>query len=209
MSEILFWVAVLLLVTIGWRVGRTVLAFLLAGPIAKQALASQPDTIRLEPCSDSEWLDVAARERTTREIEALGFADAGCFSVREMPGVRVRLLANGAESAYAALYEHAQAGSWFEFAMRFTHGSGACFSTVRATGLDPKPGSIMVHAPGTSARDLWTRARSERPARTPQPVSARSASADFERAYAESVAWRKQTGLSRMEVVRAGNRKAA
>lgn len=209
MNEILFWVAALLLVSIGWRVVRTFLAFVLAGPIAQQALAAQPDTIRLEPAGDSEWLDVAARERTTREIEALGFTDAGCFSVREMPGVRVRLLANGAGSAYAALYEHAQAGSWFEFACRYTDGSSACFSTLHATGLDPKPGSIMVHAPGTSAADLWSRSLRERPARTLQPVSARNAEADFERSYAESVAWRKQAGLSRMEVVRAGNRKAA
>ena len=209
MSEILFWVAVLLLVTVGWRVVRTSLAFLLAGPIARQALAEQPDTIRLEPGSGSEWLDGAARERTTREIEALGFTDAGCFSVREMPGVRVRLLANEAEKAYAALYEHAQAGTWFEFAIRFTDGSSACFSTLHATGLDSKPGSIMVHAPGTSARELWSRALRERPARTPQPVSARTAAADFERSYAESVAWRKQAGVSRMEVVRAGNRRAA
>lgn len=209
MKEILFWVAALLLVSIGWRVVRTFLAFVLAGPIAQKALADQPDTIRLEPGKDSDWLDVEARERTTREIEALGFTDAGCFSVREMPGVRVRLLANGAESAYAVLYEHAQARSWFEFACRFTDGSSACFSTLRATGLEPRPGSIMVHAPGTSARDLWSRALRERLARTLQAVSARSAAADFERAYAESVAWRKQAGLSRMEVVRAGNRRAA
>ena len=209
MNEILFWVAALLLVSIGWRVVRTFLAFVLAGPIAQQALAAQPDTIRLEPGDDSAWLDVAARDRATRELEALGFTDAGCFTVREMPGVRVRLLANGAESAYAAIYEHAQAGSWFEFACRFTDGSSACFSTLRATGLDPKPGSIMVHAPGTSAAELWSRALRERLARTLQPVSARTAAADFERAYAESIAWRRQAGLSRMEVVRAGNRKAA
>ena len=209
MNEILFWVAALLLVTIGWRVVRTFLAFVLAGPIAQKALAEQPDTIRLEPGHESEWLNAEALKRTTREIEALGFSDAGCFTIHEMPGVRVRLLANGAESSYAAVYEHAQAGSWFEFVCRYTDGSSACFSTLRATGLDPKPGSMMVNAPGTTVRDLWSRALRERLSRTLQPVSARNAAADFERSYAESVAWRKQAGLSRMEVVRAGNRKAA
>lgn len=209
MNEILFWVAALLLVTIGWRVVRTLLAFVLAGPIAQKALAAQPDTIRLEPGQETDWINAEALRRMTREIEALGFTDAGCFSIREMPGVRVRLLANGADSSYAALYEHAQAGSWFEFVCRYTDGSSACFSTLRATGLNPKPGSVMVNAPGTSARDLWGRARRERLARTLQPVSAGNAAADFERAYAESIAWRKQAGVSRMEVVRAGNRKAA
>ena len=209
MNEIWFWAAALLVVTVGWPIVRTLLAFFFAGPIAKQALAQQPDTIQLEPCDDSEWLDVESRNRTTREIEALGFTDAGSFSVREMPGVRVRLLANGAENAYAALYEHAQAGAWFEFAIGYIDDSSACFSTLRSTGLDPRPGSIMVHAPGTSVGDLWSRTLRERPARTAKPASARTAAADFERAYADTIAWRKQAGMSRMEVVRAGNRKAA
>jgi hypothetical protein len=56
---------------------------------------------------------------------------------------------------------------------------------------------------------LWKSVAREKPARTPQPVSVVGAAADFENAWAESIAWRKQNGISRTEVAKVATRKAA
>lgn len=209
MTPMLMWLIGMLAVVIVFRLLRPTLAFVLAPQIAAGALSRQPDVIHLEPAADGAWSDPDRRDRLTREIAALGFAEAGTYTVCELPAVKLRLFANGPESLYAIVYEHPRRGSWFEFACRFTDGSGSTWTSLPATGLEPRPGHPVRHLPNATVAALWQAVKRERPAKPAHPAAVSSAVGDFEQVWAESIAWRKQNGISRLEVARVGARKAA
>jgi hypothetical protein len=80
---------------------------------------------------------------------------------------------------------------------------------LRATGLKPRPGHPSINSPGAEPLALLNKALSMRPKRPLEDASAANAVGLFERAYAESIAYRKQVGISTSEVVRTAARKAA
>ncbi len=200
------WIAVLTGLFVAWAFIRPSLGILYGPEIAARALAAQPDHIHLEPTPDEAWAGGESRDRLAGEITALGFREAGGFTVRELPGVRLKLFANGPEATYAVVYEHPQAGSWFDFACRFTDGSSFTWTTSRDTGLAQRPGHPVHHVPGAGVAKAWKCVARERPARPAQPASVVGAAADFENAWAENIAWRKQRGISRVEVARVATR---
>jgi hypothetical protein len=181
----------------------------IAKAVGDQALAEQPDQIHLEPADSSAWQNPDEADQRAGEIGALGFEDAGAFTIAEMPGVVLRLMTNADQSIFAAYYQHPQAGSWFEFVTRYQDGSGATFSTIWPTGLDPRPGSMMEHAPGSDPDSLYQRALAERPQGGMRPASAETAAREFENAYAEEMTWRKNKGITPEEVVEAAMKEAA
>lgn len=205
----LIWLAVLVVLLLAWTVVRPAIGFLLGPKIAARALAAQPDEIHLEPAAESSGTEAAALARFSRDLSDLGFHQAGDYTVRELPGVTLRLFANDRESTYAVRYEHPRAGAWFEFACRFTDGSSGTWTTARPSGLAERPGHPVRHVPNATPASLWKIVGRERPARPAQPSSVSGAAADFEDAWAESIAWRKGRGVSRTEVARAAMRKAA
>jgi hypothetical protein len=203
------WVAGLLAIYVALRFSRPVLGFVLAPRIAAKALAAQPDLIHLEPAPPTAWSDPAAREKLSVEIASLGFEPVGDFKVHELPAFKLRLLVHGPESLYAIVYEHPARGTWVEFACRFADGTGSTWTTARPTGLGARPGhpvrAIVDAAPAT----LWQAVMRARPAKPARPASVASAVADFENAWAEAIAWRRQNGISRIEVARVGARASA
>jgi len=198
-------------------------AFLFAGPlmrlgiaavfgrqVADQALAQQPDTIRLVPAPPESWLDPDNARQVSNAIHALGFEDAGTFTIPELTGVTLALLAHPSARLYAAIYQHPRAGAWFEFFRRNSDGTGVTFTTLPPNGLSDRPGHPVVRAPGSDPRTLFERATSPRSANSDaRPASAQAAVHVFESGYAEAMAWRKQNGVSRAEVVRIAAKRAA
>ncbi|MEP7028104.1 MAG: hypothetical protein ABI960_05875 [Candidatus Eisenbacteria bacterium] len=121
-------------------------AFLFARPLARlgvaaifarrvsgHALAAQPDAIHLEPATSEPWLDPADAKRVSEAIAALGFEDAGTFTIPELPDVTLQLLAHPESSTHAAVYQHRQAGSWFEFFQHQGPGAGVTFTSLPRT----------------------------------------------------------------------------
>ena len=127
----------------------------------------------------------------------------------EMPGVVVQLLASARDGFYAALYEHPQAGHWFDLISRFQDGTSVTYSTARPTALKPRPGHPTVNLPGAGAPAALNRALMLRPRRPLQVVSVQEAAHAFEQGYAESMAYRKGVGISTGEVIGTAARKAA
>ena len=185
------------------------IARLFGHAIGEHALKQQPDTIHLERVDQPHWTNASAISSIADPLLSRGFQDAGTFSVAEMPGVQVRLLAHPGDFFYSAIYQHPQAGVWFEFVARYDKDRTATFTTSRPTGLSPRPGHMTVNAPGVSATALLDRARTERPRGTFLPVSVPSAVGDFEAGYADSIAWRKNKGVSTREVVEVAKRSKA
>ena len=66
-----------------------------------------------------------------------------------------------------------------------------------------------MRAVGADPRSLFEKAQERKPRKPLEPARASSVVAVFEQSYADSMAWRKQQGISRTEVVRVAMKKAA
>jgi hypothetical protein len=206
-GSILFWVGALVVVSLLSPLLKIVIAALAGKQIGAAALAKQPDNIRLQ--RGGTWKNAAAPGKIVAALTSRGFEDAGAYTIAEMPGMVVQLLADAANGLYAAIYEHPQVGSWLELFSRFQDGTSVTYSTSRATALRPRPGHPNINMPGAEPSAVLDKALTMRPRRPLEDVSAAKAVAVFERAYAEGIAYRKQVGISTGEVVRTAARKAA
>jgi len=168
--------------------------------IGAQALAKQPDTIRLSSQPGHQWTNVAAVNKLAEPLLARGFTDLGPYSIDVMPQVALRFLLNATVSVYACIYEHAKAGIWLDLVSRYTDGTGATFTTVPSTGMDERPQDKIVRAPNASADMLFGRILVERPQRPLIPLDAAEVIRLFEAVYAEQMLWRKTRGISAREV---------
>lgn len=208
----LFWLlaGLVALVAVG-PLARRALAVVLGPAIGRAALEQQPDAITLEPARPDEWHDLETIERTTGPLELAGFAAAGDYSIAEMPGARVRLLAHEGRGWFAAIHEHAQAGTWFDLVRVHDEGTSVTWTTSPPTGLEDRPGHPIHRVIGAHPGELFLRACREATAAgtAGEPTWRAEAPEVFRRAYAESVAWRKQRGVSRREVLRVAGRDLA
>ncbi|MBI1797834.1 MAG: hypothetical protein HYR74_12385 [Candidatus Eisenbacteria bacterium] len=211
-------IGALILALVLWPFVRRALALLIlrgavrtvARGIGEDALARVPDRIQLERRNATAWSNRAAADALATPLLDAGFEDAGTFAVGAMPGVICRLMVEPRDAIGAAIYEHPKAGTWLELVTRYADGATASFSTLKPTGMAPRPGHTSVHAPGTQPLALLERMRAERPLKTLAPLTAATYPRTFEAAYAEHMAWRKRMGVSAEDVVAvAKNRKAA
>ena len=176
------------------------LARLLGRAIGQAALNQQPDTIHLSAAGPHAWKNAPKAAGFASPLSDRGFQDAGSYTIPEMPGVVVRLMAKPEEHFYAAIYEHPQAGHWMDLVTLYQDGTSSTFTTAKPTGLAPRPGHPSIHVPGAGPLALYARARAERAKQTMVATIPANAVHDFEQAYAESIAWRKNRGISACEV---------
>ena len=188
---------------------RRLVASLFGKSIGQAALAKQPDSIRLQRCEPSSLKHADKVDALAREYRDQRFEDVGAYSVPELKGMQLRLLANPHESMYGAIYDHPNAGVWCDVVNRYADGSAWTFTTAKPTGITPLSNVRMVNAPGSTPSQLIEQARSTRPGLGLRSATTASAVADFERAYGEYIAALKQRGLSTGEVVKVAGQKAA
>src|SRR5215212_5706154 len=131
--------------------------------VGETAMAQQPDEIHLEQESEEVWVDRGEAEELALSLRRLGFEEAGVYRIREMEGVVVRLMAHPARSIAACVYEHPQAGHWIDLVCEYSDGRSVTFTTSRPTGLDQRPGTQTINAPGTEPEALYQRLLRERP----------------------------------------------
>jgi hypothetical protein len=176
--------------------------------VGSQALASLPDRITLVHQNLHFWRPDPAVARLADPLFSKGFQEGGLYAIREMPGVTVRFLVKPAECIVAAIFMHPKAAVWLDLITYYQNGNTATFSTNAPRGLDQRPGHPTVYTPGATALALHARMIAERPKGVFRPVMAEDIGPLFERGYAESVAWRKNKGISAAEVVKVAERRA-
>jgi len=208
MGSILFWLGALVVVSLLSPVLKVLIAATFGKQIGASALAQQPDRIHLQKATPEAWKNRRAAERVAQAFETRGFSDAGVYTIAELPIV-VQLLANGGDSFYAAIYQHPQAGTWFDLASRFEDGTSLTYSTARPNALKPRPGHPVANMHGADPAQVLEKATAQRPRKPLIPAAAYAAVSMFESAYAESMAYRKQVGISTGEVVGTAMRKVA
>jgi hypothetical protein len=170
--------------------------------VGEAAINEQPDEIHLEQEPEQVWKDRAEAEELAVPLRRLGFEEAGVYSIQEMEGVVVRLMAHPAQSIAACVYEHPQAGHWIDLVCEFSDGRSVTYTTSRPTGLDQRPGTQTVNAPGTEPEALYQRLLRERPTGDLKEITPTSVPTMFVEAYAKSIQWRKNKGVSVEEVAR-------
>jgi hypothetical protein len=200
MIRILILAGALLAVTLLRNVLPFLIARLFGRAIGSHALAQQPDEIHLEKSGPNAWKDPNAVRPLASPLLERGFRDAGIYQMKELPGLTLQLMVKSDESMLGVVYEHPKAGHWVEVACRYQDGGSVTYSTSRPTGLTARPQHPVINLPELDAGALYERARAERPDRPLDSVSAFTVVRMFERAYAESIAYRKQTGISAREV---------
>jgi hypothetical protein len=209
MGSMLFWLGALVVVSLLAPLLKVLIAAIGGKQIGASALSKQPDQIHLEKAAPQVWKQRSVVVAVVEGLASRGFREAGVYTIHEMPGLVVQLLACDQHGFYAAVYEHPQAGSWYELFSRFQDGTSVTYSTSRPNAIKPRPGHPTTHIPGAVPSQLMDHALSKRPRQPLVPVSVDQAVAVFEAAYAESIAYRKQVGISRGEVVGTAMRKAA
>ena len=201
MNSILYLVVALVAISVLSPVLRMLIAAVAGKQVGAAALAKQPETIHLEKKDASAWKNAAGANALARPLLARGFEDAGTCTVREMPGLVVQLLAHSGDSVYAAVYEHPKVGQWLDVYSRYQDGTSFTVTTAKPTGMNPRPGHDTVHVSDSTPEQVLMRALQARPRKWFDTTSAERAIPVFEKAYADSMAYRKLVGVSRKEVM--------
>ena len=157
-----------------------------------KAAAQQPETIQLIPKAGHVWSDPAQFVALTEPLQALGFAEAGTYTIRELNGITVALCTQTADRVACAIYDQPKVGIWLDFYSHYQDGRRTTASTRPASGLDLQPGAMTFNAPGTAASALYQRFLRERPAGELQEMTPAIIGARLEAVYASEMAWRKQ-----------------
>lgn len=169
------------------------------GAIGRAALASQPDTLTLEPAEAGS--DSAAARGAFDALKQRGFTPAGTFTIREMGGMPVQFAVRDEESAIAVVYDHPKAGVWTDIVCRYQDGKRFTVTNAKVGGaLDPRPGHVTVRKPGLSTIALHMTFAREKPAGSLMRVIPGDVPRVFADAYADEIAWRKDRGVSKDEV---------
>ena len=192
MDSIWLWPLGLVAFLLAWPALRALGERALGGKLRTQALTEPPDHISLARVSEPRWRNPEPRSIADRQLTAAGFIEAGVYVVREMPDLTLALYANGGDSAYAVCYDHRRSGFWSEFVTRYEDGTLATFTTLEPTLVDVPTGSLFVAAPHLTLSDLWKKHLADRPKKAMLACDRAHAAQDFERGYAESVAYHKQ-----------------
>jgi hypothetical protein len=172
------------------------------GDVGKEALARQFDHVHLAPRNSSAWQDAAQATDLVTPLQQQGFQDAGVFSVDEIPGVVLELLSKPAEGLTAIVYEHPKVGHWIEVVARYPDGTSTSVTNSKTVAMDGRPGHPRVRMPDAGPSQLVERARRESSGRAFIACPPELLVQQFETAYAEEMAWRRQHGISPEAVAR-------
>lgn len=192
MDSMWFWPLALLAFLLAWPALRAVGLRVFGSKLRVHAIYSQPDHISLERVENARWRNETSRESTERQLAQAGFVESGTYTVREMPDLMLALYAHPAERAYAILYDHPRSDFWVEFVTRYEDGSLATYTTLEPMQIDLPPDSVHVSAPELTPAQVWQKMRAERPRKPMHPCARAQAAQDFERGYAEAIAYHKK-----------------
>ncbi len=167
---------------------------------ANRAIDKQPDEIHMIAAPDHAWTNQAAVNAYAQSLSALGFSDAGAFTIDVLPAA-TRFLLKKPDDVYAVIYEHPKAGVWLNLVILYENGGSMTLTTTPDRGLEKRPGHPTLHAPGATADELYamTQKLLNEPKR--KALMPSSIIGEFERAWADGVKWRKSRGMSATEAI--------
>jgi len=162
-----------------------------------------PAAITLVPVARVEWPDPEGNRKLYQELQRLGFMPVSPFSIPQMPGVELIGFYHPTDPAYAALYWHPKAGRWLDIYGHYADGGTLTVTNAPNAGvLDPMPGREKVPVQSPEPAELWARYQASRRRAPVNPMTAANFKPDFERVFAEEMAWRKGRGGATEDEIR-------
>src|SRR5262245_3385459 len=160
-----------------------ILIALVAGKqVGAKALAQQPDTITLQRTGPTAWKKPDAPDKISTVLMSRGFENAGIYSIAEMPGLLVQLMAQRSDGLYAPRHRHPQSGHCFDVISKFQDGTPVTCTTAPPTALKPRPGHTTFTCRGSEPVAVLDKAVTMRPRRPLVDVSVAAAVGTFEQA---------------------------
>lgn len=171
--------------------------------VGKQALAKLQDVVSLERDDSHAWTAASMEAIYFAPLRALGFEDAGTYSVDKMPGVHIKMMVQAADRVYVNVYEHPKAGDWVEFVTKYENHSTVSLSTLPPTGVQGPPWLTSIKCTkGTPMAQLYQQLLQQRKKGAMKAITTGSAKHEFEEGYAQYMNWKKNTGIPPEEVAR-------
>jgi len=158
-----------------------------------------PMEIKLQPMANVAWNNPAV-ESQGLTLQALGFSTVGAFEVAGIAGTRLSAWLNSSEKCYGVVYEHPHAGSWCDIVSMYEDGSSCTHSSAQDTGLEQNPNHPNTKLPEQPIETLTSQHFRDRKDGA-RRLFANDFASDFERCYAEAMAWRVAKGTSREEII--------
>jgi hypothetical protein len=172
-------------------VGKAALVLYGVKKLVSQVEAVTPlATIRLLPVLGAKW-DNADAEALAAGLPGLGYQEVGFFDLDLMGGLRLQAWVHSDSGLYAVVYSAPQAGIWSDVVTKYEDGTSLTYSnSVHGGKLKQRPGRENVYFKGLGTDELHGKMLAERPVRPTRRLTAADFAPDFERAYAEEMAWR-------------------
>lgn len=189
--------------------GITLLLLLrfLMGKLAKGLLgalggcaSANPRRITLKQQDTIRWQNAPVVEQSIADLKQLGFADAGLFSIEELPNVVLQAFCHPKEAVYGVVYEADPLGVWADLVchvqdgerwLRLTYTNN---SSPHCGLLDSPPDRKLVKVAGSPVPALFEKLLAELPPGQRWTVSAGEFAQTFERAWSEEIDWRNARG---------------
>ncbi len=158
--------------------------------IAELGASAVPATIKLVPISGASWDDAGAAALAV-PLAGLGYEEVGFFDLDIMGGVRLQAWVHPDLGLYSLIYTSPKAGVWSDIVTKYEDGTSLTYSNSSHGGkLKQRPGRENVFFKGLGTDELHRKMLAERPDRPTRRLTAADFAPDFERAYAEQMAWR-------------------
>ena len=174
-------------------VGKAVLIIYgLKKMVAEVGASAFPATVQLVPISAATW-DAADADAAALAVPlaGLGYEEVGFFGLDIMGGVRLQAWVHPDLGLYSVVYTSPQAGVWSDVVTKYADGTSLTYSNSPHGGkLKQRPGRENVYFKGLGTDELHRKMLAERPDRPTRRLTADDFAPDFERAYAEEMAWR-------------------
>jgi hypothetical protein len=158
--------------------------------VAEVGASASPATVRLVPVSGARWDDAGAAALAV-PLAGLGYEEVGFFDLDIMGGVRLQAWVHPDLGLYSVVYTFPKAGVWSDVVTKYEDGTSLTYSnSARGGKLKQRPGRENVFFKGLGTDELHRKMLAERPDRPTRRLTAADFAPDFERAYAEDMAWR-------------------
>jgi hypothetical protein len=168
-----------------------------------------PARVSLLPEPNPQWHDSATINNYAAQLRALGFEDAGAFSIPEMGGLMVLGLVHPRDGLASIIYDHKNRPISFEILEDFTDGSSVtATSSSIGSALDKRPNNPILWLGTTNAREILQAVQDHAASAPRKPIAKTEFVDRFKAGYARSVNWRlKKGGASRDEIRRHAEKK--
>jgi hypothetical protein len=174
-------------------------------PTSKGTGAEQPEQIHLTLAPAHAWQNGGTVVAFCTQLTALGFADAGVYSIPQLKGVFVWLHVLRTKRLAACICEHPQSGTRIDFFSYYKDGRSLTYTSAKATSVEHRPGDKTVHAADLSAEGLYRRLLNERPEGELEELTTANIVGHYQNAYAKIMAWRKSQAIAAEETSRQGS----